>query len=82
MSWSIRRADVSLRVAKFVPESSHVEQSSTQGRDVESGRTVPLVSGLGAVGPDRPADTAGTITIEPRIWPATARAPFRVVRLR
>jgi hypothetical protein len=53
----------------------------TQERRVESGWPVSLVSRLEPVGPDRQGGD-GTITVEPRIWPATARAPFRLVRVR
>lgn len=79
MSWSLSRRNVSLRVTRFAPESHDVKQ---EARAVESGRPVSLERGVGAVDPNGSGDTPGTITIAPRIWPATARAPFRVVRVR
>jgi hypothetical protein len=53
----------------------------SQGRHVESGRPVPLVKGVGNVDSHGSGDsTRGSRTA--RIWPATAAAPFRVVRVR
>jgi hypothetical protein len=50
-------------------------------RDPESGRKVQVVSRLAEVGANRQGAGAG-ITGPARIWPATAGAPFRVVRVR
>ena len=50
-------------------------------RHAESGRQVQVVSRLAEVGANRQGAEARA-TGATRIWPATARAPFRVVRVR
>ena len=50
-------------------------------RDALTRRQVSMVSRLGPVGPDRQG--GGDSPARPaRVWPATAGAPFRLVRVR
>ncbi len=46
------------------------------------GRQVSLVSRLGKVGPNRQGGAGDPPPRPARIWPATARAPVKVVRVR
>lgn len=51
-------------------------------RDALKRRQVSVVSRLGPVGPDRQGGAGDSAPRPARIWPATARAPFRVVSVR
>lgn len=50
-------------------------------RAVEQRRQIQMVRSMAALGTDGQGDSTGTSRAA-GIWPATARAPFRVVRLR
>lgn len=71
-----RTPELKARYAKIASEGQ-----CDPTRDIEPQREVSMVSRLGPVGPDRQGG-GDSPTRPARIWPATAGAPFKLVRLR
>ena len=72
-----RTPELKARYAKITSEGQ-----CDPPRDGEPQREVSMVSRLGPVGPDRQGGAADSPARPTRIWPATAGAPFRLVRVR